>query len=388
MKLEQIAEEVRGEGWKWVNVSVEFDYSEVAGMQRVSPTPPMLIEEQEISLNALETELETLPEDHPEFEAETERLEAEIGALRGEPLFDPDHLARGGAWVSLGREGDARIDRGYIRPEDIVQAPKEDNGDDEAEDAPSARVLEHPAQQREEAEADTAEVPARLMADLTAHRTAALRRSLATQPDIAYLAVVHAFALQTFYQGDTRRTCLDIMLRHPEVAVSASLIEGNVAHRQLMEQQARWAKHLPESPSDLWQYVIDLAGEEKPLLLAHCAALTLDAVQRPGEPRYGKHSHADQLATAVDLDMTAYWQPTAESYLSRVTKTQILDAVREAKSEGEAARMAPMKKPDMVARAERLLEGTGWLPQPLRSPAAPASGAGRASGLTALKGAA
>ena len=40
-KLEQIAEEVRGEGWKWVNVSLEFDYRAVSGMQRVYPTPPI-----------------------------------------------------------------------------------------------------------------------------------------------------------------------------------------------------------------------------------------------------------------------------------------------------------------------------------------------------------
>jgi ParB family chromosome partitioning protein len=64
--------------------------------------------------------------------------------------------------------------------------------------------------------------------------------------------------------------------------------------------------------------------------------------------------------------MAAYWQPTAEAYLSRVSKAQILEAVREAKSEAEADRIATMKKPDMAARAERLLEGTGWLPIILR----------------------
>ena len=101
----------------------------------------------------------------------------------------------------------------------------------------------------------------------------------------------------------------------------------------------------------------------------------------PAESRYGKHAHADQLATAVGLDMAAFWQPTAEAYLSRVTKAQILDAVRETKGEAEANRMATMKKPDMAARAERLLVDSGWLPVVLRgaSPVPNADGAAAAA---------
>jgi hypothetical protein len=38
---------------------------------------------------------------------------------------------------------------------------------------------------------------------------------------------------------------------------------------------------------------------------------------------------ADQLAKAVNLDMANWWTPTGESYLSRVKKEQILDAIGE-----------------------------------------------------------
>jgi ParB family transcriptional regulator, chromosome partitioning protein len=372
-KLEQVADEVRAEGWKWVNVSLEFDYSAVSGMQRVYASPPMLTEEQEAQLDALEIELQTLPDDHPDMEAEAVRLEAEIEALCGAERFDADHLARGGAWVSLGRDGEARIDRGFIRPEDVTPATEEEEGDDQAEHTSSAHVLAHTAQHRDNGEADIAEVPARLLSDLSAHRTAALRHRLATQPDIAYAALVHAFALQSFYWGEARRSCLDVVFRQPELAPWADRIDANEAHTALTEQHQQWATSLPESPSDLWQYVLDLIPEDRAALLAHCTALTLDAVHRPGEGRYGKHHHSDQLAAALGLDMSAYWQPTAESYLARVTKAQILDAVRETKGAGEADRMATMKKADMAARAERLLEGSGWLPQPLRALESPAA---------------
>jgi ParB family chromosome partitioning protein len=66
--------------------------------------------------------------------------------------------------------------------------------------------------------------------------------------------------------------------------------------------------------------------------------------------------------------MTAYWQPTVESYFSRVTKAQIVTAVRESKGDVEADRMTGMKKADMATRAENLLRGSGWLPLALRTP--------------------
>jgi ParB family chromosome partitioning protein len=78
--------------------------------------------------------------------------------------------------------------------------------------------------------------------------------------------------------------------------------------------------------------------------------------------------HADRVGQAVSLDMAAHWTPTVENYLGRVTKTRILEAVREAKGEAAAQLIDHLKKPEMAKEAERLLAGTGWLPEPLRLP--------------------
>lgn len=83
------------------------------------------------------------------------------------------------------------------------------------------------------------------------------------------------------------------------------------------------------------------------------------------------------------LDMSGYWRPTVRTYLGRVTKARILDAVREAVSSEAADRMADMKKPGTAEAAEQLLATTGWLPALMRTPQAaqrgatqPAAGAG------------
>ena len=86
---------------------------------------------------------------------------------------------------------------------------------------------------------------------------------------------------------------------------------------------------------------------------------------RPRRPQ--RLDQADRLARAVGLDMVAAgWRPTVDNYLGRVTKPRILEAVREAKGEPSAQLIDHLKKGDMAQEAERLLDGTGWLPEPLR----------------------
>ena len=72
---------------------------------------------------------------------------------------------------------------------------------------------------------------------------------------------------------------------------------------------------------------------------------------------------------SLDLDMVAAgWTPTVENYLGRVTKARILGAVREASGERAAQLIDHLKKGEMAEKAQELLAGSGWLPEPLRTP--------------------
>jgi ParB family chromosome partitioning protein len=51
-----------------------------------------------------------------------------------------------------------------------------------------------------------------------------------------------------------------------------------------------------------------------------------------------------------------------------VTKARIVAAVREAKGETAAQLIEHLKKSAMAVRAEELLAGSGWIPEPLRTP--------------------
>jgi ParB family transcriptional regulator, chromosome partitioning protein len=114
--------------------------------------------------------------------------------------------------------------------------------------------------------------------------------------------------------------------------------------------------------------LIALDAGSRAALFAHCTALTVNAVHDPYSRSPHRIVHADRVGQAVGLDMAAHWTPTVENYLGRVTKTRILEAVREAKGEAAAQLIDHLKKPEMAKEAERLLAGTGWLPGPLRLP--------------------
>lgn len=75
---------------------------------------------------------------------------------------------------------------------------------------------------------------------------------------------------------------------------------------------------------------------------------------------------------------------TAANYLSRITKQQILQTVAEAKGQQTAELLGGHKKKEMAAEAERLLAGTGWLPEVLCTPVSLAGGGNEAAPLPAF----
>jgi ParB family chromosome partitioning protein len=124
---------------------------------------------------------------------------------------------------------------------------------------------------------------------------------------------------------------------------------------------------MPQDPGEAWTFVVGLDGDSRMALLAHCAGLSVNAV-RTWERRPGALAHADVLAQALSLDMTANWTATERSYFGRVTKARIGEAVAEAVGEDAAERIGGMKKQPMAEAAEQLVAGSGWLPPLLRTP--------------------
>jgi Predicted transcriptional regulators len=376
-KLAGIAAEVQAaEGWKWAQPHI--DYPHAHGLRRHYPEPVELPSEDQERLDAVQAELDALTEQYDSAEELPDDVDEKCGELEAEieRLTDRQHayaadvIARGGVFVVLNHDGSARIERGFVRPQDDRQPEPEDADETRAgEDGGCYADQPEPGSDGEtEDEDDSKPLSDLLIRDLTAHRTLGLRLALGEQPDVALVAVTHALAAQIFYRGGDDGTCLDLRSTSAPLGGHAEGIEDTAAAKALAERHEAWAVQMPQDAADLWGFVVALDHDSRMALFAHCAALTVFAVKQPWERKPRALAVADRLAQAVSLDMTAHWTPTARTYLGRVTKAQIGEAVREAVSEEAAARIDGMKKQPMAEAAEQLLAGTGWLPALLRTP--------------------
>jgi len=272
----------------------------------------------------------------------------------------PRRLASGGGYARaedeppvLAGEGDAAI-------------RNDDGGDDDDGVRPSDEpVTGQPVE--EEVDEPGRPLPDRLVSEMTVHRTIALRDALAGHPDLAFLAVLHALCLKLFSRG-AFDTCLEIEAKSLAYAQQPSgLAETPCAVAIAVRHQA-WADQLPRDPDRMWEALAAFDHDSRQALFAHCAGLTINALYEGWNRRPRALAHADTLAQAMQLDMTAAgWTPTVEAFFGRITKGQMLDTVREARGDEAADRIAGFKKDDMALEAARLVEGTGWLPKPLRT---------------------
>ena len=241
-KLKAEAETIAAEGWKWISVAVDFPYGHTNGLRELDGVPTELSEDERTTIEALNAEQAKLEADYAEADELPDEVDQRLGeietalsAFDTRPvIYDPADIARAGVFISIDGEGALSVDRGYVRPED--EAPV--TVDPEAESAAGGETVDgeedQPVVQRAiitvggaPAESDDDEddvikpLPDRLITELTAHRTLALRNALANDPAVAFAAVLHNFVLATFYRFASSSSCLEIAIRTPTLPAQA-----------------------------------------------------------------------------------------------------------------------------------------------------------------------
>ncbi|NML17042.1 ParB/RepB/Spo0J family partition protein [Azohydromonas caseinilytica] len=369
-RLEREAEAVRSEGcWQWVEVRTSFSYTDRQAFDHCRTLDVGPSEEQQQRLDAIEALVSELGDQIENLdlgadsaaidalEAQQQRAEAEREAIEQTlQQIDPRDLPLAGAVVYVDQRGELAVLRGLVRVEDRkAQAAQ---GGAVASGSASTGSATSPKPPK-------AEFSEKLLRQLSAHRTAALRAMLAGNPSVALRVLAWQLALRTGLASlygreddpvEIRADVTDMRKEGPDLAECRAQQELD-AHRQ------RWSERLPRQAQDLLAWLLKANDSQVLDLLAVCTACTLNAVQSREAPQ----PIADAIAAAVDLDMSHWWMATGENYLNSVPKAKVIEAVREGAGAEAASGLEGLKKGDAVALAQQRLQGKRWLPPVLRA---------------------
>jgi len=356
-KLDRAMKELAKEGWKWTDAYAEFGYEVRSQFRCIHPEPAPLprklaneAAKLETEFQKLENEWEASDDTETPYPDRCEEIRKRLNKIERdrERQWMPEQLAMAGAVATIGQDGKLRIERGYVRPEDMPKKSK-------------AKATATANGEQEGAAAEGPGISAALLESLTAQKSAAIAAELAQRPEVALAAVVHAFASRVFFNAPHEDRALQLAL-YPQ---SLRRVEGSKAAAQMEADREKWSKVIPNSAEALWAWCLEQKQKVLLELLAFCAAVSVNAVQASRD-NAGRLQHAAHLAAALKLDMRPWFAPDAPNYFSRVSKPQILDALKEGRNQPPAPAWEKLKKPELAALAERELAGSGWLPEVLR----------------------
>jgi ParB family chromosome partitioning protein len=164
-------------------------------------------------------------------------------------------------FVSLAHDGRLRIDRGYVRPEDepVAEGPMRPSVDGEAAGGTASSPSDQrwragpggaPGGQDDEDDA-IRPLPDRLVSELTAVRTVALRNALAQDSQAAFIAMLHALTLSVFRPHGTHG-CVQIGVTQAWLGNVAPDLRETPWSLAIQERHEQWAARLPDEPGALW----------------------------------------------------------------------------------------------------------------------------------------
>lgn len=372
-KLEKHADAIRAEGWGWVACSTDSDKVDFKSHGRVyseqrEPTPE---EAPKFAALALATEAAAeavnlhydSDQDAADYDDKSEVLEAayevaeerETDAKAALVVWTPEQFAIAGAIVHLSYSGKIEVTRGLVRPADrkaAVVAMKE-----AGETVPMSM----------RGSAGRSEYSEKLMKDMTAHRSAALQAALVQNPHVALVSLVHRMAAPLFserhYFGESPLKVSAQVLAEDVIGQSASEFSESPASTILGDAQTRWGDYLPGEPVAQFRFLLTQDTASLLELLAYCTARSVNVVA--GRDR--EHDHSDAIAVALGLDMADWWTATPAKYLQSVSKAKAIEAVNEATGNDCTKEVSTMKKGEAVDYCAAKLEGTRWLPAPLKT---------------------
>ena len=361
-KLEAIAQEHRDAGWSWAEAHLTMDFAALseypAGFNR-ELAEEYLPDDQQQRMDAVQARIDEI-EDLDEDElppAQADQLRDELSELEDERItlenamrerWPDDVMRQSGVLVYVDYEGlqiaYARLKPGQkLTGEGVVTGKAKATKAGKAADKPKPATLTADLQQR-----------------LRLHREAAIRVAIADDTSGAVEMLLASLLSQLLCNG----------------GAGPFDIRATNAHRYDLGQGSRFPDYKASKARKSLDDVLDAvrksglpkkASEIQPWLATRTPDQLLNLFSIAAALAFNPDvDQATALARSYAIDMSQWWEPTPEAYLSNVPKALIVEAVQDVHGKAIAAKVAALTKDAAVAEAAKLLAGSGWLPKPLR----------------------
>ncbi|MBS0155125.1 MAG: ParB/RepB/Spo0J family partition protein [Nitrospira sp.] len=364
-KLAKSEKKICGEGWSWVEIDPDLDWDKRNRHGHIHEDL-ILAPEQRTQYEELQVQADLIENEWYESGGDSDKpkrlveLEDEIETIEdGARGYDPQEMTLAGAFITIDRNGKAEIMRGYVKPEHKAQLAAMQSARAKGDETAIAEALETMPEPKLQG------MSASLTETLTDHRSAALKATLALNPQIGLAAAVHAIADGIFYKTDRSGSCLNSFASRQY----HRLAKDTIANDELDREETQWRDRIPGNEAHFWLWCLEQDRDTLIALLTFCTALSIDATQRKSDkPDCPRLQHAGMLVKALKLDMSLYFRPDAENYFGKISKDMILADITEITGNPPSPAQLRMKKGELASVAARLVEGTGWLPVVLRAP--------------------
>ena len=372
---------MKKEGWKWVDVLLEYDYSALAGYGRFHAPEPKPTEEEAAKLEKLEADVLAMNETYDDNEDdggdewdedEYDRLEREhneiTNAIEQRTAFTPQQMAASGVCCYLANGGTVRSESGLIRPDDAAAAQEVVETGSNGHAAGNGTVkprTKAPAASNPEAEArKDAGVSQALADDLKHIRISIVKAELATRPLVALDLLVFQLGRQvlgdrTGYERKALDLSANVTATHPvDRTNDAGFADNNPGEARLAEiAEALRERHEPWLGTDpertvlpCWQAFCEIPENDKQDVLAFCVAAMVTNQLSIETGRAGELEAAvERLGPPLDdarLSKDVFW--------NRIPKKAILAAMAEAGDPEWADSFKSYKKKELAEHAEAI----------------------------------
>lgn len=350
-KLRLVEQELKTEGWGWVEVSPERDWTITSACGRIRPQPADAPQALLDRRTALEAELATIEQyyenafgddqDDAEQEATEQRqseLEAELVKLESElesfAAYDPEQMSTAGCYVSIGHDGNLSVEKGLVRRQDMNHQP----GLDKAKERKPKGM------------------PETLRRDLEAYRLQVAQNEIARHPDIAFDLLVFNVACGVFdHVSPDDGPDVHFRQSNPRPGVEAETVAAE--RLEALSNGFPVGIFEEENEASRFDAFRKLNGTEKLDILAYCVALTLKPKLAPVT---GDEATAYDLALSMTgASVAGYWRPNKSNYLSRITRDQLLAIGRDVLGEPWAQSRWKDKKGELVDQLDRAFSAPG-----------------------------